>query len=174
MGRRLRDLRHEFGKGLVLLASIPGDRSIETELHERFHAARHARRGAHGNEWFEPAEELLAFIKSLGGSPVGPVAIERASRPAAVALSATTVPAGKLLDGLAATRGIHVDALRDEINEALAAAGVDCVSRVTFWRWRNSERSPDIDQALVMEGLLGLSVRAWSRVSRLQPSARES
>lgn len=53
---RLKALQTGSPTGLVLLLTIPGDRTKERELHERFAAAR-----VHG-EWFKPTPELLAFM----------------------------------------------------------------------------------------------------------------
>lgn len=45
-----------------LLATIPGARSLERQLHERFAAARVS------GEWFEATPDLLAYIGSLQGA----------------------------------------------------------------------------------------------------------
>lgn len=47
---------------LVVLATVPGGgAALEAELHQRFADARR-----HG-EWFEPTQDLLAFIAEAGG-----------------------------------------------------------------------------------------------------------
>jgi hypothetical protein len=54
---RLSGLANHYGTELALLATMPGDRSVEAEIHERF---SHLRLGR--TEQFRPAADLMAFI----------------------------------------------------------------------------------------------------------------
>ena len=54
---RLQSLESHYGTELALLATMPGDRSVEAEIHERF---SHLRLGR--TEQFQPAADLMAFI----------------------------------------------------------------------------------------------------------------
>ncbi|MFI5458973.1 MAG: GIY-YIG nuclease family protein [Isosphaerales bacterium] len=55
---RLSGLANHYGMELALLATMPGDRSVEAEIHERFtHLRIHARK-----EQFRPGPDLMAFI----------------------------------------------------------------------------------------------------------------
>jgi hypothetical protein len=80
--RRQRQLERDYGRPLVLLATMEGGRQEETEIHGRFAHLRFGNR-----EQFRPAPELMEFIErpviaganpdsvevipvSLGGRPV--------------------------------------------------------------------------------------------------------
>jgi hypothetical protein len=54
---RLDQLRAHYGAELALLATMPGDRSTEAEIHGRFAHLRFGR-----SEQFKPARELMEFI----------------------------------------------------------------------------------------------------------------
>jgi hypothetical protein len=54
---RLGRLAWEYGCELDLLHTMPGDRSVESELHEMFSHLRFGR-----TEQFQPAPELMAFM----------------------------------------------------------------------------------------------------------------
>jgi T5orf172 domain len=54
---RLYSLTSHYGTELALLATMPGDRSVEAKIHERF---SHLRLGR--TEQFRPAADLMAFI----------------------------------------------------------------------------------------------------------------
>ena len=56
---RLAALQTSSGEPLRLLATVPGDRELERELHRKF--AAHRRSG----EWFDAAPPLLSFIRTL-------------------------------------------------------------------------------------------------------------
>lgn len=65
MGRRLPELEAHYGEKLAVLATIPGDRDRETEIHDRFSAFRIGR-----TEQFRPVVDIFAFIgKPLLVSP---------------------------------------------------------------------------------------------------------
>lgn len=53
---RMKALQTGSPVGLVLLLTLPGERSVETQLHQRFAAAR-----VHG-EWFRPVPDLVQFM----------------------------------------------------------------------------------------------------------------
>jgi hypothetical protein len=55
--KRLRELQTGSTERLVLLKSIPGDHSLERQLHEQF---AHCRLDG---EWFSSADEILEFIR---------------------------------------------------------------------------------------------------------------
>jgi len=57
--RRVKQLQTASHEELVLLRSIPGSRKRESEIKK--HLIVHRKRG----EWYEPASEVLGFIKSL-------------------------------------------------------------------------------------------------------------
>lgn len=59
VGRRLRALQTGSPERLVLIATIPGDNTLERELHKRFVEYRR-----HG-EWFEFVGELAGYVGSL-------------------------------------------------------------------------------------------------------------
>jgi hypothetical protein len=59
---RLKELETGTSFRLRLLASEPGDRDRERELHRRF-APAHMR-----GEWFWPTPELVDYIRSIGGN----------------------------------------------------------------------------------------------------------
>jgi hypothetical protein len=53
---RLKQLATECGEELQVLAVVEGSRPEERDLHQRFgHLRRHG-------EWFEPGDDLLAFV----------------------------------------------------------------------------------------------------------------
>ncbi len=54
--QRVYSLRAEFGQNLKIIGTIDGDRKVEKALHKRFSAV------ALGQEWFDPAPELLQYI----------------------------------------------------------------------------------------------------------------
>jgi hypothetical protein len=54
---RLDQLRAHYGAELALLATMPGDRSVEAEIHDRFAHLRFGR-----TEQFKPAADLMEFI----------------------------------------------------------------------------------------------------------------
>jgi hypothetical protein len=85
--RRLRGLQQGNASRLRIVATMPGDRGLEQELHQRFRAFR-----MHG-EWFEPGEELLGFIKTTADmwSP-----FDEALAPRASALAKWVYEAAKL------------------------------------------------------------------------------
>ena len=56
---RFRDLQNSSPIALALLGSMPGDRTHEAELHQRFSDFR-----LHG-EWFKFAPEILAYLATL-------------------------------------------------------------------------------------------------------------
>lgn len=61
--RRLRDLHREFGGPVRLLASQPGGRALEAEMHQRFADSRVMDLLG---EQFEPSDELLDYIDRTG------------------------------------------------------------------------------------------------------------
>jgi hypothetical protein len=61
LSQRLSQVQTTSPHEIRLLATTPGDDSLEGRLHKRF-AHLHLR-----GEWFSPAPELLAFISSLPG-----------------------------------------------------------------------------------------------------------
>jgi hypothetical protein len=68
---RLRTLESYYGTELALLATMPGDRSVEVEIHERF---AHLRLGR--TEQFRPGADLMAFIGKPLLIGINPDAIE--------------------------------------------------------------------------------------------------
>jgi hypothetical protein len=68
---RLSGLADHYGAELALLATMPGDRSIEAEIHERF---SHLRLGR--TEQFRPAADLMAFIGKPLLVGINPDAVE--------------------------------------------------------------------------------------------------
>lgn len=70
--KRLQEMQTGSAGLLVLLATAPGSRKEEGILHRRFKA--HRSRG----EWFRPAAELLAYIKTMG-PPHSPTVAEELS-----------------------------------------------------------------------------------------------
>lgn len=60
--RRLHEIRRDNRSAVELLACFPGLKPDEVRLHARF--AKHCI----GDEWYSPADEILAFIASLGRS----------------------------------------------------------------------------------------------------------
>jgi hypothetical protein len=54
---RLDQLKAHYGAELALLATLPGNRSVEAEIHERFAHLRFGR-----TEQFRPGAELMEFI----------------------------------------------------------------------------------------------------------------
>ena len=68
---RLSDLADHYGEKLALLATMPGDRSVEAEIHERF---SHLRLGK--TEQFQPAADLMAFIGKPLLVDISPDAVE--------------------------------------------------------------------------------------------------
>lgn len=68
--KRLRELQTGSPCGLVVLATIPGEKALERTLHERFASAR-----VHG-EWFRPVPELIAEAKAVA-TAAGLEAVER-------------------------------------------------------------------------------------------------
>jgi hypothetical protein len=56
--RRMLELRKR-ARGLVLLATMPGDKRTELRLHKAFASS------ALGEEWFSPSDALLSFISPL-------------------------------------------------------------------------------------------------------------
>lgn len=54
---RLKQLEAHYGQPLALLATLPGGRKEEREIHERFASARLGR-----SEQFQPIAEIMAFI----------------------------------------------------------------------------------------------------------------
>jgi hypothetical protein len=60
LSQRLRQLATEHGQGLEVLAVTTGSARDERRLHSRFHHLRRV------GEWFEPGDDLLAFIVSDG------------------------------------------------------------------------------------------------------------
>lgn len=63
VAKRLHQLQNGSPDKLVLLTTIEGDETTESELHIRFSASRH--RG----EWFYPTSELLELIKTNAPKP---------------------------------------------------------------------------------------------------------
>jgi hypothetical protein len=61
VGARVREMTVANPRPLVVLATMSGDRKIETLLHKRFASARIRIRG----EWFRPVPELLAYIAEI-------------------------------------------------------------------------------------------------------------
>lgn len=61
LSRRLSSMRTGTPQEVVLLAAMPGTLADEEALHARFAHLRRKR------EWFEPGEDLLAFIASIKG-----------------------------------------------------------------------------------------------------------
>lgn len=59
VGRRLRALQTGSPERLAIIATIPGDCTLERELHKRFVGYRQ-----HG-EWFEFTGELAEYVRSL-------------------------------------------------------------------------------------------------------------
>jgi hypothetical protein len=57
--RRMREVQGMNGEVLTVLATLPGGRKREAELHRRF---AHLRR--HG-EWFEPGPELMDYVRNV-------------------------------------------------------------------------------------------------------------
>jgi hypothetical protein len=55
--RRRNELQGAHGGRIQILLTVPGGPTLEAEMHERFKA--HMTFG----EWFEPADEILAFIE---------------------------------------------------------------------------------------------------------------
>ncbi len=71
---RARQLESHYGKPLAVLATVPGDRAEEAEMHRRF---AHLRLGR--TEQFRPAPELMDFIGRpllVGANPDAVEAIE--------------------------------------------------------------------------------------------------
>jgi hypothetical protein len=67
VARRLGQLEAHYGRPLALLATLPGGRDEEAEIHERF---AHLRLGR--TEQFRPAAELMKFINRpllVGANP---------------------------------------------------------------------------------------------------------
>lgn len=68
--QRLTGLKSEYGE-VTLLATIPGDRETEDEIHKRFSTLR--RQGSINpmwerrqmTEWFDPGGELISFIEGV-------------------------------------------------------------------------------------------------------------
>jgi hypothetical protein len=62
--RRIAQLEAHYKRPLALLATLPGDSEVETEIHERFDHLRLKRRNRRGRqpEQFRPAADLMAFI----------------------------------------------------------------------------------------------------------------
>lgn len=59
LSSRIKQLRDEYGD-LIVLAVLDGGRDVEQALHDRFaHLGR-------AGEWFEPGDDLLAFIMTEG------------------------------------------------------------------------------------------------------------
>jgi T5orf172 domain len=68
---RHRALERHYGCPLAILATMDGDRAVETQIHERFAASRFGR-----TEQFRPTAELMEFIgRPLLVSP-DPAAVE--------------------------------------------------------------------------------------------------
>ena len=59
--RRFDHLRHAMSRGADLIACYPGDPGHEAELHADF--KRHRLNG----EWFAPHEDLLDYLRMIGG-----------------------------------------------------------------------------------------------------------
>jgi hypothetical protein len=68
---RLSGLAYHYGTELALLATMPGDRSVEVEIHERF---SHLRLGR--TEQFRPGADLMQFIGKPLVVGINPDAIE--------------------------------------------------------------------------------------------------
>lgn len=55
--RRLVELEYHYGESLAVLATMPGDKSVERSIHDRFMHLRFDR-----TEQFRPAFDLMTFI----------------------------------------------------------------------------------------------------------------
>jgi Meiotically up-regulated gene 113 len=76
---RLLSLEQHYGQAVALLATMPGDRQTEREIHERF---SHLRLGR--TEQFRPAAELMEFIGKpllVGANPDAVEAVPSVRRP---------------------------------------------------------------------------------------------
>jgi hypothetical protein len=92
-----------YGQPLALLATMPGDRSTEREIHERF---SHLRLGK--TEQFQPGRDLLEFIGKPLLVGINPAVVEAIpGRAVAVRLSDQD---HKRLDRIAKAKGLNMAA----------------------------------------------------------------
>lgn len=135
--------------GLVVLATLPGNRLAEKEIHDRFAASRrHDEYGTPAGEWFEPTQDLVDFIRSIGGSPSG----------ASVEFSGAIRPRGFKSDG----QRLLLHYLRDnDIHASTLSEAIDC-NPVTVPRWLNGFVFPDCVSARIVEILTRGAVPAES------------
>jgi hypothetical protein len=68
---RVRQLEAHYGQPLAILATMPGDREDEREIHGRFATARMGR-----TEQFRPVAEIMAFIGCSIIVDIDPYAVE--------------------------------------------------------------------------------------------------
>jgi hypothetical protein len=151
---RLESLSAGQVDGLVVLATIPGNRLAEKEIHNRFAASRkYGARGVTVGEWFEPTQDLVDYIRSIGGDPRGPV----------VEYRGPMQPKDFKSDG----QRLLLHYLRDnDIHASAISEALDCHS-VTVPRWLNGVVFPDRYSAEIVKILTRGSVPAesWTRLN---------
>lgn len=81
---------------------------------------------------------------------------------------------GAILDALALAQETTIEALLERVNAAFERAGLDPVSRITFWRWRTGARLPSLEESTIIEDELGISGRAWGRKAGAGDAAQEA
>jgi len=72
---RMKSARTYNARSLKTLATLPGDKTTEAELHKQFASLRE--RG----EWFRPGSELLEFIRALPAHDASPIPLEETENP---------------------------------------------------------------------------------------------
>ncbi len=159
---RVRELQTGSATRLTVLCLETGTRASERALHNAFAA------DAMEGEWFAPSDALRSKVKELGGEVLEARAWTPEDR-------AVTKP--RLCRGGAAVQfklDVHEKTqgwLVDQINAIRADRGVKGrVGMATIWRWMSGFSTISIDDALVLQRILGVPVAAWSKYEDVEPA----
>jgi Meiotically Up-regulated Gene 113 (MUG113) protein len=128
---QLRSLQVSNAGPLTLLRAIPGDKTLESSLHERFAPY------SLGREWFKPHEELLAYIESLPDCEIENDGSETRSLKLSIMMTSEEIDR---VQRLASARGIGMSSL---VRALLREAD----NGPTTKRTRKSEETKDDDRA---------------------------
>jgi hypothetical protein len=159
---RVRELQTSSPVRLAVLCTVEGTMAGERALHNAF--ATDSMEG----EWFTPSDALRSKVKELGGEVLEARAWtpeDRAAPKPRLCRGGTAVQLK--LDILGKTQGWLVE----QINALRAERGVKGrVGMATIWRWMSGFSTIGIDDALVLQRILGVPVATWSKYEDVEPA----